>query len=76
MAVKRPEDDVFRWKDAAEKDNLARDIQTLENNQKQAICDMFPEFVSYDDKNAKTLTLGLMPKFPEQARKLLNYVRE
>lgn len=60
----------------AEKDALGKDIQQLDNGQKQTICETFPEFVTYDDKNAKTLTLGLLPRHPEQARKLVNYVKD
>lgn len=55
---------------------MVKDIGTLENAQKQAICEMFPEFISYGEKNAMTLTLGNMAKHPEQARKLVSYVRD
>ena len=37
---------------------------------------MFPEFVTYDASNQKTLTLSMFPKYPDQARKLVNWVKD
>jgi len=55
---------------------LGKEIQQLDNAQKLEICEKFPEFVQYDDKNVKTLTLSKLPQHPEQAKKLMNYVKD